>query len=100
MTKFELINSLTNRSSDLSKDDVRMAVDLILGCIADGLAEGKRAEIRGFGSLTPRYRAPRRGRNPRTGESVGVAGKYIPRFKPGRELRERVNRLKSAESAD
>ena len=92
MTKKELIDELSAIHHDLHKDDVRVAVDLILNCISDGLAEGKRAEFRGFGSLQLRYREPRRGRNPRTGDSVAVEGKYFPRFKAGRRLRERVNK--------
>ncbi len=92
MTKKELIDSLASIHNDLHRDDVRRAVDLILECISDGLAEGKRAEFRGFGSLQLRYRQPRRGRNPRTGDSVTVHGKYFPRFKAGRGLRERVNK--------
>ena len=61
-----------------------MAVDIILNTISKGLAEGKRIEFRGFGSLRLRYRKPRQGRNPRTGTSVPVEGKYFPHFKPGR----------------
>ena len=91
MTKQELITILTERNPELSKEDVRMAVDVILKCVADGLAEGKRVEFRGFGSLRLRYRKPRQGRNPRTGTSVPVEGKYFPHFKPGMELRMRVN---------
>lgn len=55
------------------------------------LAHGDRIEIRGFGSFSLHYRAPRIGRNPRTGESVGLTGKFVPHFKPGKELRDRVN---------
>jgi integration host factor subunit beta len=92
MTKQELTSALAEgEGSELSREDVRMAVDVILDCISDGLAEGKRVEIRRFGSLQLRYREARRGRNPRTGDSVTVEGKYFPRFKPGRNLRERVN---------
>lgn len=92
MTKKELIDSLVSIHDDLNPNDVRIAVDLILDCISDGLAEGKRAEFRGFGSLQLRYRDPRRGRNPRTGDAVAIEGKYFPRFKAGRSLRERVNK--------
>ena len=92
MTKLELVHALApEERNELSKEDVRMSVDVILNCISDGLAAGKRVEIRGFGSLQLRYRKPRVGRNPRTGESVMVEGKYFPRFKPGRNLRERVD---------
>ena len=91
MTKQELITTLAQKHPDLSKEDVHMAVDIILNTIAKGLAEGKRIEFRGFGSLRLRYRKPRQGRNPRTGTSVPVKGKYFPHFKPGRQLRQRVD---------
>ncbi len=89
MTKQELIQTLTEH--ELEIDDARDIVGIILDTMADGLAEGKRVEIRGFGSMSLRYRKPRVGRNPKTGESVEVPGKYFPHFKPGRELRERVD---------
>ena len=91
MTKNQLIEALSKRQPDLSLQDVRLAVDIILESISSGLAQDKRVEIRGFGSLTLRYREQRSGRNPKTGEPVHVEGKYFPYFKPGRELRERVN---------
>ena len=59
--------------------------------MAQSLADGDRIEIRGFGSFSLHFRAPRTGRNPKTGESVELEGKYVPYFKPGKELRERVN---------
>ena len=93
MTKQELIHVLTEKSEDLTVNDARTVVGIILDSMADGLAEGKRVEIRGFGSMSLRYRAPRRGRNPKTGAIVHVPGKYFPHFKPGRELRERVDTL-------
>ena len=93
MTKQELIHILTEKSEDLTVNDARTIVGIILDSMADGLAEGKRVEIRGFGSMSLRYRAPRRGRNPKTGAIVDVPGKYFPHFKPGRELRERVDTL-------
>ena len=93
MTKQELIHKLTEKSADLTVNDARMVVGIILDSMADGLAEGKRVEIRGFGSMSLRYRAPRRGRNPKTGAPVEVPGKYFPHFKPGRELRERVDTI-------
>lgn len=91
MTKQELITTLVAKNPELSKDDVHMAVDVILETVSKGLAEGKRIEFRGFGSLRLRYRKPRQGRNPRTGSSVPVKGKYFPHFKPGRQLRQRVD---------
>ena len=64
---------------------------MILDQMADSLARGERIEIRGFGSFSLHYRAPRMGRNPKTGDPVSLPGKYVPHFKPGKELRERVN---------
>ena len=91
MTKQELIQKLAENSEDLTKEDVRLALDTVLDTIIDGLSEGKRVEIRGFGCFQLRYRKPRLGRNPRTGAVVPVEGKYFPHFKAGRALRERVD---------
>ena len=91
MTKSELIEKIAAVQSQLSAKDVELAVKMILEHMADTLAEGERIEIRGFGSFSLHYRAPRLGRNPKTGEKVQLAGKYVPHFKPGKELRERVN---------
>ena len=68
-----------------------MAVDEIIGAIRLALVSGDRVEIRGFGSFGLNFRAPRRGRNPKTGETVFVPGKYVPHFKAGKEMRERVD---------
>lgn len=91
MTKSELIERIAARQSQLSPKDVELAVKTIIEHMAQTLASGERIEIRGFGSFSLHYRAPRVGRNPKTGESVGLSGKYVPHFKPGKELRERVN---------
>ena len=91
MTKSELIERIAARQSQLSSRDVELAVKTIIEQMAQTLSTGERIEIRGFGSFSLHYRAPRVGRNPKTGESVGLAGKYVPHFKPGKELRERVN---------
>ncbi len=91
MTKSELIEKIAALQSQLSAKDVELAVKMILEHMADTLAEGERIEIRGFGSFSLHYRAPRLGRNPKTGEKVQLAGKYVPHFKPGKELRARVN---------
>ena len=91
MTKSELIELIAARQSQLSSKDVELAVKTIIEHMAQTLATGERIEIRGFGSFSLHYRAPRIGRNPKTGESVGLSGKYVPHFKPGKELRERVN---------
>lgn len=91
MTKSELIERIAGAQSQLSSRDVELAVKMILDHMAGALAEGERIEIRGFGSFSLHYRAPRLGRNPKTGQKVHLSGKYVPHFKPGKELRERVN---------
>ncbi|WP_286235722.1 integration host factor subunit beta [Thalassotalea sediminis] len=91
MTKSELIERLADKLNHLSAKDVEQAIKEILEMMAQTLSKGDRIEIRGFGSFSLHYRAPRVGRNPKTGESVDLAGKYVPHFKPGKELRERVN---------
>ena len=91
MTKSELIEKIGAVQSQLSAKDVELAVKMILDHMADALSSGERIEIRGFGSFSLHYRAPRMGRNPKTGERVELAGKYVPHFKPGKELRDRVN---------
>jgi integration host factor subunit beta len=99
MTKSELIEKIATVQSQLSGKDVELAVKMILDHMADALAGGERIEIRGFGSFSLHYRAPRLGRNPKTGEKVQLAGKYVPHFKPGKELRDRVNLSMQAEQA-
>lgn len=91
MTKSELIELLTRRQSHLKADDVDLAVKSLLEMMGGALADGERIEIRGFGSFSLHYRPPRLGRNPKTGDSVALAGKHVPHFKPGKELRERVS---------
>lgn len=92
MTKSELITLLANRQSQLSFADIDMAVNTLLEHMSAALAEGKRIEIRGFGVFHTRYRPPKIGRNPKTGEPVSVAGKHVPAFKPGKILREIVDK--------
>ncbi|KFZ38394.1 integration host factor subunit beta [Shewanella mangrovi] len=91
MTKSELIEKLAETQSLLSAKDVESAVKEMLEQMAKTLETGDRIEIRGFGSFSLHYRAPRVGRNPKTGTSVELDGKYVPHFKPGKELRERVD---------
>ncbi len=90
MTKSELIDVLA-AAQDLPYKDVEEAVRKTLDRMSTALATGERIEIRGFGSFSLHYRPPRIGRNPKTGDSVALAGKYVPHFKPGKELRDRVN---------
>lgn len=91
MTKSELIAQLSVRHSQLVATDAELAVKAILDAISRSLAEGQRVEIRGFGSFSLNYRPPRTGRNPKSGEKVDVPEKYVPHFKAGKELRERVD---------
>jgi integration host factor subunit beta len=91
MTKSELIEILSRRQAQLKADDVDMAVKTLLEMMSNALTEGERIEIRGFGSFSLHFRPPRLGRNPKTGDSVALPGKYVPHFKPGKELRDRVN---------
>ncbi|MDL2193712.1 integration host factor subunit beta [Shewanella algae] len=91
MTKSELIEKLATGQSQLSAKEVEGAIKEMLEQMAKTLESGDRIEIRGFGSFSLHYRAPRTGRNPKTGTSVELDGKYVPHFKPGKELRERVD---------
>lgn len=100
MTKSELIERIAAEQNQLLPKDCELAVKTIIEQMSETLSRGNRIEIRGFGSFSLHYRAPRIGRNPKTGESVGLAGKYVPHFKPGKELRDRVNLQLEAELAN
>ena len=91
MTKSELIEILATKNGHLNHKDIELAVKSLLEQMSWALSSGQRIEIRGFGSFSLHYRPPRIGRNPKTGESVALASKHVPHFKPGKELRERVN---------
>ncbi len=91
VTKSELIERISARQEQLSAKDVELAIKTMIDSMAQVLATGGRIEIRGFGSFSLHYRAPRIGRNPKTGDTVKLTGKYVPHFKPGKELRDRVN---------
>lgn len=91
MTKSELIEILAQKQKQLAFKDVELAVKTMLEHMAQTLANGDRIEIRGFGSFSLHYRPPRVGRNPKTGDSVTLDAKHVPHFKPGKEMRERVN---------
>ena len=99
MTKSELIETLARRQTHLAFHDVELSVKELLEQISQALAQGERIEIRGFGSFSLHFRPPRLGRNPKTGDSVALPGKYVPHFKPGKELRERVNAREPATTA-
>lgn len=91
MTKSELIEVIARKQKHLPSKDVELAVKHLLELMSSSLASGERIEIRGFGSFSLHYRPPRMGRNPKTGEAVALSGKFVPHFKPGKDLRERVN---------
>ena len=91
MTRSELITALAARFPQLTSQDAAMATTEIIDAVSRALVQGQRIEIRGFGSFAVRQRAPRIGRNPKTGEKVTVPAKYVPHFKAGKELRERVD---------
>ena len=91
MSKSELLEAIAIKQTQLSTKDVELAVITIIEHMSHSLSTGGRIEIRGFGSFSLHYREPRRGRNPKTGDAVELTGKYVPHFKPGKELRDRVN---------
>ena len=91
MTKSKLINHLANRFTELVHKDAELSVKSIIDAMSLALAKKHRIEIRGFGSFSLNYRPPRLGRNPKSGMSVNVPEKYVPHFKPGKELKLRVD---------
>lgn len=91
MTKSEIIDILTRKQSHLSSKDVELSIKLLLESMSETLSSGGRIEIRGFGSFSLHHRTARKGRNPKTGDQVSLPPKFVPHFKPGKELRERVN---------
>jgi len=100
VTKSELIEIISQKQKHLSYKDIEFAVKTMIEQMAQILASGERIEIRGFGSFSLHFRPPRTGRNPKTGEQVELAGKYVPHFKPGKELRERVDARLEKEGAE
>ncbi|MHA7841577.1 MAG: integration host factor subunit beta [Gammaproteobacteria bacterium] len=95
MIKSELITQLSQRMMHLSEKDVNDSVNEVIDTMSDTLGSGGRIEIRGFGSFSLHYCPPRKAHNPRTGVKLQTHGKYKPHFKPGKELRERVNNAQS-----
>ncbi|ARU57504.1 MAG: integration host factor subunit beta [Pseudomonadales bacterium] len=91
MTKSELVEIIASKQAQLNIKDVELAVKTIIEHMSQALSQGDRIEIRGFGSFSLHYRAPRTGRNPKTGDAVQLTAKHVPHFKPGKELREQVN---------
>ncbi len=91
MIRSELLQALSTDNPDLRPEEVEQVVDIFFEEITQRLAEGGRVELRGFGTFSTRERDARTGRNPRTGEQVSVPAKRVPYFKPGKEMRERLN---------
>ena len=96
MIKSELIDKLAAKMTPLPEKQVSDSINLLLDIMSDALIEGRRIEIRGFGSFSLHYRPPRNAHNPKTGEKVITEAKYSPHFKPGKELRERVDASKDS----
>jgi len=97
MTKSDLIDMLAAEQPQLVYRDVELAVKGLLERMSRALVEGERIEVRGFGSFSLHHRPSRIGRNPKTGDTVRVPDKFVPHFKPGKELRERVDRAAHGE---
>jgi len=91
MTKSELIELISRKQKHLPSKDVELAVKSLLEIMSSALAGGERIEVRGFGSFSLHFRPPRMGRNPKTGAAVALPGKFVPHFKPGKDLRDRAN---------
>lgn len=92
MTKSELIEMIAESQPEITRSDAEVVINTIFDAIGDALAAGERVELRGFGSFSTKRRNARMGRNPKTGELVSVPAKLVPHFKPGKDLRERVDR--------
>ncbi|TLS66525.1 integration host factor subunit beta [Mariprofundus erugo] len=91
MTKSELVEMIAEQQQGITRREAEVVVNTIFSVIGDALAAGDHVELRGFGSFTTKARQARTGRNPKTGEAVEVPAKAVPHFKPGKELRERVD---------
>lgn len=99
MTKAELVEEVS-RVSDLTKKHSEVIVDTVFQTIVDALHRGDKIELRGFGSFRLRRREPRKGRNPKTGDKVDVPPKRVPYFKPGKELKDLINKAEEADTAE
>ena len=91
INKKELIEKISKNQDQLHHRDIELAVKTVINCMTKALSVGERIEIRGFGSFSLRYRKPRVGRNPKSGMSVKINERYVPHFKPGKNLKKRVN---------
>ena len=92
VTRSEIIENLARKQPHLAYADVELAVKTLIEGVSSSLSSGERIEVRGVGCVSLHYRKPRMGRNPKTGEPVSLPGKYVPHFKPGKGLREAVNK--------
>ena len=90
ITRSDLVKAIAKNQRYLASKDVELTVRCLISIMSDSLSSGERIEIRGFGSFNLQYHSPRGGRNPRTGEAVDIPGKYVPCFRPAKELRKRV----------
>ena len=91
INKKDLIEILSNDQNQLPLSDIQLTVNTIIDTMINALTNGERIEIRGFGSFSLHYRKPRIGRNPKTGASVSISERYVPHFKPGKNLKKQVN---------
>ena len=91
INKKDLIELLSNNQDQLPRRDIELTVNTIINTMIKTLTSGERIEIRGFGSFSLHYRKPRIGRNPKTGATVTINESYVPHFKPGKNLKKRVN---------
>tara|TARA_B100001094_G_scaffold71438_1_gene67759 strand:- start:152 stop:430 length:279 start_codon:yes stop_codon:yes gene_type:complete len=92
MIKSELVQKISEENPHLFQRDVERLVNTIFNEIIDAMSSGRRIELRGFGAFSVKHRNPRLGRNPRTGKSVQVEGKIVPFFKPGKLMRDKLNK--------
>ena len=91
INKKDIINRISKNQDQLPHRDIELAVKTIINCMTQALSTGERIELRGFGSFSLRYRKPRIGRNPKSGMAVNINERYVPHFKPGKNLKNTVN---------
>ena len=91
VNKKDIIDRISRKQDQLPHRDIELAVKTIINCMTQALSTGERIELRGFGSFSLRYRKPRIGRNPKSGMTVNINERYVPHFKPGKNLKHKVN---------
>ena len=92
INKKDIIDRISRNQDQLPHRDIELAVKTIINCMTQALSTGERVELRGFGSFSLRYRKPRVGRNPKSGMKVNINERYVPHFKPGKNLKNKVNK--------